>query len=814
MLSLAANYYDVSLRIAADRLQIPAEIVAAEQQLLANQQQINDFWETAKFSYCTTENEEIQRFRWIIQAEKPAPLEWQTGPSAAVGWADIPAVNTMIQSLVPIPTYFRRWAPRPIFNNKRKGKVLLIAHENPPKVICGFLAIKGAGRAAVDREYVSVMPSHTIGGGLVYAEGLFAPAYNRLSNRKFVATDIATATRLHTSHKYQSRQQLPLITCDSSQLPGVAAALQDAGCADVVAFGEDALANIAVAKPIDGFVSDALTRRLRDAHADVDRYLTHISASAVPWRAALRKVLASKTAIEIEHIADKLQLTMAELRELLPANTTIPKLQKCTISTAEDIVVRASADGWWKADRQKISNAIVKITEVLAAKSQSWYVGEILHKSTNYPFRIDADTLDTQGFTWVRKYVREQSGEIIQFNSKWTKRVVELATAFHPPTPQPCCNIVGWNKQTRRIHLGDFSLGVGPVIQDELFVAEWATTRIPRPYGYTREFVSQLSTTSPATSLFWATATVAAYTLLADVTVLPDIRVVLAGEHAGAFCSQLLSCMGSPAISLNTIETSGIDAIRKYDRRLLLAKKVETTAARHDLSRCAYAGDFLTGLGTAVNLPAVVIHSMRPTGSWELWRLAAAMFLPNYLQYVVERKFTVLHQQYPSIETIRKDIAKWFRSIGGSDKAIKNSKYVTITQEHWDALSLFHEITSQLIYQKQLPQCIAAAKRLQQAAKPCVWISPDLAADVLQTRGSVSLDTTTITAQLHTSGAIEKQAAVDGYTGFFVSADWWQAIRQKHHYWRRSMMPKATLVEFDREVAEEQKAEKASASNH
>ena len=705
MVALAAKAWKLETRAVVRKLLGPAK--AAEvlqssageayfQETLPRLQQGQAFWTTCQQNAARPDTAELR----ILQQQ------FQIAPQA-IG-------NDWFHRLVGASTreeVCRQLPGKNPFRSKDWGALLVLPMQDLPGRISGFIYLGRDGDPIRDVLFHSLWPSQEE-AGIGMLDALLQPPHSQLGESRFLFLDPGTAIRYQARHARENTRPLPLGI-------GWAAAAQETrnvwdwlSGEHLVIWGPEPLQAIAQARMAGCFAVSGLPRfSLGGAGTPVEA-LQRLPARAKTWNLLLEDYLTDAAELTAEAALQYMNFTRTELTQFITGCR--PELQKRLeyISANRRLGARLRFNGRWITERDEgwfltngdcICNFVVRIEQVVATETNSYYRGHVRFRGETLPFFEKAERLDSGMFEWAVRWLRDtQKVGIGTYFPRWNRHSLALALAFSPPEFIRGTQTVGWDSETRRFVFPTFSIGAGGAVVEEKLpeadILPLPAAKIAIPGPFPVRYRELLSEDNPETRIVWATAAAVVANILAPVLRYPLRPIVLAagaglpGQEAAVVlgCQELVLRPARPILpQLLKQPRHGWPLVLKGQTKKLGDWFFQEEARNIVCSLNSGAAAYLQ-----LRDAGYVIFERDELGRLQMTMNAAAWIIPNYLQSLYRRHLFLPEPETSPARNVLADMKAWFAELGGQvpESAFQALRDFTDQDKRFAAKRLLHHL--------------------------------------------------------------------------------------------------------------------------
>lgn len=330
--------------------------------------------------------------------------------------------------------------------------------------------------------------------------------------------------------------------------------------------------------------------------------------------------------------------------------------------------------GWFHVtgrDESLIADAVLRIDRAVYYRQSDCihYEGRILYRGQEVPFTVPQETLEDQGFHWMRGEIIRTGLGVIRYHPDWRRHAVPLALQFHRPEIVNGLDAIGWNVQDQCVQLPRYSLGkegrvLAPSSQQTYADLPGWTIPLPAPVE-TVDWLA-LDVGSPAAPLLWGTVAALISMIIAPPGRARPSGLILSGHGARVVGGQVCDALGVP--------------------RLTVGQKIPPTNPHFwprwiDLGRTPASGKIAEWLLESPFWHVVPLGwhqavSLAWHGGWHLLEGRAPVCLPGracavlptllacYLERVARARWILPAKGISLADDVICDLAAWFREIG------------------------------------------------------------------------------------------------------------------------------------------------------
>lgn len=597
-----------------------------------------------------------------------------------------------------------------LFRGPGWGMVLVVPFYDLPGRLCGFLFIgREADPAAGDWVYqpvrqgaVNARPKEA---GLQMIDGLFAPPHPLLGDESlFVIPDPALALTLQLrALAADTMRPLPIVGSYGDHRAATRAVwthLPHRRPIFLVARVDESL--LAQARQADGWIATpGLTRRSLQgdlmSHRRPHAWLRRARRKARPWCVVLRCHLRTLPLCQAEALLRRLGFDWAELeqfvrqsdeelrqklRPLLHGRQVTPRVR-----LGGRTVIETDAGWFWERSGELISDAVVRIEQVLHSARQTRYRGFVRFRGRTYPFCAPAAPLDRHLLAWTRRFLLQAGAGLLTYQATWSRKALALAQQFHPPELVECETQIGWSRPHSRFLFPTFCLTLGGEVERGRVPLDIDPTapawQLQPPQRLLPSERQVLSERSAETGVFWAVAAAVIHNVLSWLLHYPPVPLALDGAGAqamGRIAAGLLGCQEVRLPARERLER----ALPRLERAcaahhwpvvLVAPRQMPGYVRRACLERPPAGGLMpvspLAAAVAAINGGWHVLTCHQAAGSLRELAPATAKVLPAYLADAGRRHFQLALGRDQVLRDLLADLAAWFGRCGGARSAVE-----------------------------------------------------------------------------------------------------------------------------------------------
>lgn len=213
---------------------------------------------------------------------------------------------------------------------------------------------------------------------------------------------------------------------------------------------------------------ETLSRYLSRSRVPVREWLGNLATAARDWRTALEVAVAGLPEVRVFAFLRGAGLAPSEIDEFArglpgPLGDSVRRAAESSITRRPIVVggrtVEESHEGWCNATGSLISNAVLRIEEIvrLPRRGVSYYRGRVLLDGSSHPFETPASEMDADTARWLDGFLAAH-GEALVHDPAWGRRLANLARHFHKPAVVEACDSVGWDPSQRAFHFPRWSV--------------------------------------------------------------------------------------------------------------------------------------------------------------------------------------------------------------------------------------------------------------------------------------------------------------------------------------------------------------------
>jgi hypothetical protein len=601
--------------------------------------------------------------------------------------------------------------PRRLFDGHEWEHLIVVPFHDLPGRISGLLMVgrngdfdaNDFGFKRANLGYSSTSPKEA-GLGMLFSED--CGRVRGLGDDVFVMRHAQIGMRLQGKHLVDSRLPLPIVLVHASRdhtLFHLPPSLQERR----LIFWGPMATMLPLAKRHGGCVSDyEISEREIDCNLKHNMpidWLRLIRQAAKPWRCALTDYAEGLTELSLANLLDKLDLTPDESRDLIRGlrQDSVDRFKRCepfrlslrTVQAKGREVIESEA-GWRLKSGEVICDRPIRVEYVLTTdNSDSKYRVAVPRGEERSTFTIAERDLTRDGlFVCVSRSLRNETGEILNYQRSWNKDSLFIAMQFSPPETIKSSHRIGWQQKPLRFQFPHFSiLNRGQVQNEPVAIVldddDPPAQHLNPPGHFPLAHIRALSESCSTTQIVWALAACVCHNLLAGTAMPRPCGIILDGEfaqEAGATAARALGC-------------AECDTTRRRGGKTILSVIVDA-AARHawpplvkfrQRSQHRFTSQWLDEphlrnailpldefAALAVGSHDGIVRVCIPDPALPLGELrrAATSIIPNYLQDLCGRHQWVDILDGPKVVDVLYDMADWFRRNGGSPATVLNAE--------------------------------------------------------------------------------------------------------------------------------------------
>jgi hypothetical protein len=713
---------------------------------------------------------------------------------------------------------FGRWEQQEV--------VLLPFHDLPGRLSAFLLALEvadGTLELVYRHAFSSIKQAvvyHDI-PGVFRLEAAFTPPQAGLGDTLFVFTDPLLAAKAHLRQSNLDERLIPLVAVWPEVNPAPILRLH-APQRDIVVWGRTADADLfRLARQLNARLlchdskaesTDHLLRRYGSPAA----WLEVLRKRAQPWRLAAYHHLQTLGLPAAETFLARLQLPRAEVREFVAAAPVDlqPRLAQinCLREHGRQIqldgqTIVESKHGWCLAGSDEpISEVVVRVEQVCTqtGTQQVWYQGRLFFQEGEVPFTATESEIEKPLKFAARRVVEAGLG-VPRYKERWQHKGLEMALAFHRPQLLTVPARYGWDQETQRFILPDFTLdargkvaanGLPRLRSDHLPAAQ-----LPRPIVLAPDELQRLLQ-SKAASVLWPALWAVLHNVLAPVYGQLQLGLVATGPGVGAAVT-VAHAAGCPRI---TLAGTGRPSVGK----LIEAEQPGSWPVAVDgvtLHGCSWVEWLQQPHNALVALDATTARVLVANGGWaalETTRVTlereeltlVGRLVSDFLQFTAAGRLQGLWGRDPMQNLL--DHLHAYVQERGLNSAPLDQFVPNLRWRRQDALAGLGELWVQFweagVFQQEEThpnrQKPDLRPRLELGAR-AVWVPRVGVNAQLHKRRLLELDVTAVTHLLQETG-VWADAEARAEPCWTVRRDWWDECVQR---WRTGAAPRLRLVD-------------------
>jgi hypothetical protein len=640
-----------------------------------------------------------------------------------------------------------------------------------------------------------------------------------LGDDVFVMSHAQIGMRLQGKHLVDSRLPLPVVLVHESHdhtLFHLPPSLQERR----LVFWGPMATMLPLAKRHGGCVSDYVI-----SETEIDCNLKHnmpidwlrlIRQHAKPWCCALQDYAKTLSDLRLGNLLGKLDLTPDESRDLISGlrPDSVDQFKKCepfrlslrTVQAKGREVIESEA-GWRLKSGEVICDKPIRVEYVLTTdNSDSVYRVAVPRGDEQSTFVIRERDMKRDGlFVCVSRSLRNETGDVLNYQRSWNKDALFIAMRFSPPETITSSHRIGWQMKPLRFQFPHFSiLNRGQVQKEPVAIVldddDPPAQNLNPPGHFPLAHIRALSEPSSATQIVWALAACVCHNLLAGTAMPRPCGIILDGEfaqEAGATAARALGC-------------AECDTTRRRGGKTILSVIVDA-AARHawpplvkfrqrsqhcftsqwldepHLRNAILPLDEFAALAVGSHDDFVRVCVPDPALPLGELRLAATSIVPNYLQDLCVRHKWIEFSGGPKVIDVLHDMAEWFRRIGGSSASVLNAESALFFDSVQRATT-FAELATRMHLGGEITTARAGFDVDWAGAKPAALIYCDADGDkpamvavrpheinaVLRGRRAPAMDLERIQSAFQEASAWVGNASDDHGELWLIDAEWWE----------------------------------------
>jgi len=791
---------------------------------------INDFWERAKKYFIKSESQQLRFLQQHIGVAGQLGQDWSNKGGMFVGAATHHEFNDCVTSKGPSTAPRIRGTMFRAGNEGKWGDVLVLPFYDLPGRICAFMCVGRQGRE-IDKLIRPVFGTSSQGEtGVSMLSSLFSKHTPRLGNDIFVMDDPIMALRLQLRHLKENSLPLPMVgayTSDNGRMGSKAVwnwlptsktiCWSASPGVPLLRLAKLAKSQVSAVAAADWNIEGSL-RYNRDPVA----WLQAAAVKANNWRDVLREKLRPLSLHAVQEILLDIDLCGPELRCFIDDSDAELQTKLQDVVANNSIVTRVRFeqhnvyehdDSWYirKSGTSDllISNAIVRVTQVLTATNEkTYYRGIVRHKGVEYPFTEQSKTLERGFFPWLKDFLLVNNAGVLRHTASWSNKALQLSFSFHEPTIIRGLDSAGWDATQKQFNFPTFAItSTGDVLADPTQLLPGhnvAGQTLSPPARLHYESARILSKSDEETSVFWATLACVVNNIVAPAMFSHPTGILLDGDGAQRIGASAATYLGCPEVDVNVTSSTSVRT-RYYSTRTPKFNwpSLNTTpgsTGSHAVTMWLQSPAAQQTI-LCVNAPAAKILGMRgqwhticcnrKLGSMQLpLQRAATQALPAYLHDLCKRQMWITqHDNESELFNLLSDMADWFDKCGGDRNTVLNAMKMIETPSntdvctHFVGLLLYLRNNGKLAFVNQdFEDVVPLRKRLhiKYLSNPSrLWIPQDTVCDALHTAADIPPDLLLITESLAERGVLLGEEVFDSQKGWVVDEAWYSSSEKK-----------------------------------
>jgi hypothetical protein len=802
----------------------PETVTQYDQNFLVARDRLDAFWATCQ-QHLANDHVEVRHILRKFNFRKE--LRGETWIAHGGRYIGACSALEAVQAFCPKADKTTQHASR-VFRGKNWDGVVVIPFHDLPGRICGFLFIGRDGNGS-DFVYRNISQAHHRSGGpletgLAMYDTLWKKtATTVFNNTTFVIDNVLMAMRLQLQHMNDHTLPLPLVatynvkakttrTNRDMQLASEAVWRSQPHRRYIFWSPKLAAATIDMASHVGGKVfvgyADAVPSRLLPV-----AQLRKVYKKAERWEAALENALTSQSDSGITNTLQHLQMSPATLRTFLLQCP--PDLQQriadcggteanCQIEAHHGHqTISESHRGWmFKNSERIVCSAILRIERIIRSKDSDdyYYQGHIIHANQKIPFIELGPKMDKYAMKIMENLVHLHCTVAMESNAYYNKWMVDLAKQFHRPEIVVTTGNIGWDANTAKFALPQFTLGLGGVVESvgmPFTDTQTPALHLESPTVAMRPLTS-LMENSEQNQIIWAVAGNVAANVLAPAKNHPTAGIGLIGQGANVVGAQAAIALGCSELSVHARGRPPVEYSQelhtltsRHNWPVLIRYAKPCTALRLWLLRGENKDVVLRveakakdGLGLQAPWRYIEAHTadyVDPNGL----KLAHGI-IPHWLRDISHRRLELASDAEIYIFQVMEDIAKWTERLGLSSEVVRDAAKLIedMGDMPWDranrlASLLYTAITNGLLTleQSDFPEKksrLALVRVVETDKPPGIFVGRNVVQQLLTKQGLGALDVPRTTEMLANAGALVRELEYNGVVGWLLAEPWWQ----------------------------------------
>lgn len=406
-------------------------------------------------------------------------------------------------------------------------------------------------------------------------------------------------------------------------------------------------------------------------------WLQRICQEAKSWRTVLEEALGRLGVDEVTSLLRSLALQPDEVRPLLRAcsesvRTALAKSAETATARFRDILLVQAEHGWVKHTGEQVSNAKIRVEEIITTVDASTYRGRLIFREQVIPFDWTGPTGASSRFARYLFTLAASHNLTFSLHRSLTNAIFDVAKQFHTPIIRKGISQVGWISPEAGFRFPKFvigSLGKVTADADSVYVGTSDVGDLPPPSFISGPELRALDDPALPLALAILAGTMQSALAPAMQGERPQLAFTSLGVHE-------TSSVLAKTIRCRMLHITAADH-RIYDRNYSTAQLQDWPTFLHPsnctgprlrhLTQCGGRNLFVCAeppQGTAMATTGWTIiddSAAVPVGDF----LRAFRALPtNYFQDVASRRFDMQREATPFM-TILTDLLVWLKKIGG-----------------------------------------------------------------------------------------------------------------------------------------------------
>lgn len=535
------------------------------------------------------------------------------------------------------------------------------------------------------------------------------------------------------------------------------------------------------------------------------------------WNLALADRLSKLNDQEAVHWLASLRLTGQECQTFIAGCNPVlrERLQrlysaKASLRQAQvDNVNVHEADGGWYVGQKLISNAIIRIEQILqSSDGTQYYRGEILYQNQTIPFTDKLTNMQPRLLNWASRWLEQAGYPGMMYNRHWDQRGMQIATALHVPRILTCGDQYGWNQHQHQFNFGNFSLELnGNVVQNTFVPLPKLPVNMPQldtPARLSPYEIKQLSRRSHEQAVFWAIIAYVTSNLIAPAVHQARTGLLLDGPGAQALGRDLLLSLQCPEWrrAFSAKSPSFAPALAQYLTRcpdwpfLVQTYKpwrdVDAWLTEHR-PYCPVISPNHAACRALGTRSWAVLRCDRKIGPLQpALQQTARRCVSAYLQDLCARRLDLSHTTCHLTTDVLTDISRWFRErYSGDVRGLHGAFDMLELPGQFPIYRHFLDLVFQLGNTGQLPyrresfvEANSTRFMVYDDAKNVVWLPEEAIVTAWEQSARTLPTLAAIDESLEATGELVEHCIFTDKRGWIVHADW---LSREHAIWQARM---------------------------